>query len=96
MWLDLLISMPVTAVLVWIYWFFWPSGLSSGQRRLDALLILLAPVSLIVILVLGHAWIDYPGTGLNVMLVATAYIAVLSILGAASLLRLAMRARRKR
>ncbi|MDT8439721.1 MAG: hypothetical protein RQ729_12010 [Wenzhouxiangellaceae bacterium] len=78
--LDLLISAPITALLVALQVYFRPNTLPPDRRRLDTILTVLAPLSVVVILVLGHLWIDYPGMGLNVMLVATAYLVLLAVL----------------
>lgn len=87
MWLDLLISAPVTLVLVGLYWRCGPVGRAKRRVRFDAVVMLFALLSMVLIIVLGHAWIEYPGMGLNVMLVAAAYLSVLIVLGVGAWLR---------
>jgi len=87
MWVDLLISTPVTLFVLWLYWYSAPPRRPRGLRALDVCLMALAPVVVAAIICGGHAWIDYPGMGLNVMLVASAYIALLTVLAIGWLLR---------
>ncbi len=84
---DLLISAPVAAFLIWLYWYSAPVAAPRWQCWLDRLILVASPLALIGIIVLGHLRIDYPGTGLNVMLVAAAYLVVLGILGSGWLVR---------
>lgn len=95
MWLDLFISAPITLFLLWLYWYSAPSGAPRWQQWTDAALLLLAALAVVMIIVLGHLLLDYPGMGLNVMLVATAYMVLITLLGAGWLVRL-MRARASR
>lgn len=87
MWVDLLISAPVTLFLVWLYWYSAPSHRPGWLRTLDLCLLALAPICVAAIIIGGHAWIDYPGMGLNVMLVASAYIVLITLFGIGWLLR---------
>lgn len=87
MWVDLLISAPVTMFLVWLYWYSAPDGRPGWLRTLDLCLLALAPLVVAAIIIAGHVWIDYPGMGLNVILVASAYLTLISLLGAGWLQR---------
>lgn len=89
MWIDLFVSAPVTLFLVWLYRYSTPSTRPGWLRVLDAAVLMSAPLALVAIIAGGHAWIDYPGTGLNVMLVAAAYVVVLALLGLGWALRFA-------
>ncbi|MFO7762743.1 MAG: hypothetical protein R6V61_03290 [Wenzhouxiangellaceae bacterium] len=81
MWVDLLISAPVTAFLLWLYWYSAPDAAPGWSRRVDRLLLAVSPLAVIAIIALGHARIDLPGMALNVMLVAAAYLTLLFLLG---------------
>lgn len=81
MWVDLLISAPVTLFLLWLYWYSAPDRAPRWSRLVDLAALLLSPLAVVLIIVLGHAYIDFAGMGLNVMLVATAYLALIFILG---------------
>lgn len=81
MWVDLLISAPITLFLLWLYKYSAPKAAPVWLRRLDAVLLPAAGLAVVLIIVLGHRWIDYPGMGLNVMLVATAYCVLVTLLG---------------
>ncbi|GAB4176147.1 MAG: hypothetical protein Kow0020_11990 [Wenzhouxiangellaceae bacterium] len=81
MWVDLLISAPVTLFLLWLYHYSRPRAAPGWLRVLDALVLLAAAASVVLIIALGHLRIDYPGMGLNAMLVAAAYCALLFWLG---------------
>jgi len=94
MWVDLLISAPVTVFLLWLYWYSADASRPRWIRRTDACLLALAPLAAIAIIVAGHAHIDYPGMGLNVMLVACAYVVLITLLGVGWLLRWMPRAKR--
>lgn len=90
MWVDLLISAPVTAFLLWLYWYSAPGDAPRWLRWVDRALLVGSPLALVGIIALGHARIDYPGMGLNVMLVAAGYLVVLALLGAGWGLRFAV------
>ena len=79
---DLLISAPVVAFLLWLYARSAPAGRRPGMRAFDRTLLLGTPLVAIVIIVGFHRWLDVEGMGLNVIAVATAYLAVLAVLGA--------------
>jgi amino acid transporter len=81
MWVDLLISAPINLFLLWLYRYSAPSSAPVWLRRLDVALLLVAALSVVLIIVLGHRFIDYPGMGLNVMLVAAAYCVLVTLLG---------------
>ncbi|MBL37813.1 MAG: hypothetical protein CMP07_05330 [Xanthomonadales bacterium] len=81
MWVDLLISAPVTLFLLWLYWYSAPDSAPGWSRLLDRIALLISPLAVIVIIAVGHAWIEYPGMGLNVMLVAAAYVTLIFVLG---------------
>jgi len=87
MWIDLLISAPVTLLVVWLYWYSAPAGRPGWLRALDLCLLALAPLAVAAIIMGGHAWIEYPGMGLNVMLVALAYIVLIALSGLGWLVR---------
>lgn len=81
MWVDLLISAPVTLFLLWLYWYSAPERAPRWSKLLDRATLLLSPLAVVLIIVLGHAYIDFAGMGLNVMLVASAYLTLVFILG---------------
>jgi len=81
MWVDLLIVAPVTLFLLWLYVYSAPRRRSRRLRILDRCVLVGAPGAVVAIVVGGHAWIDYPGMGLNVMLVAAAYVVLVVLLG---------------
>lgn len=85
MWIDLLISAPVTLFLLWLFWYSAPPGRTRRVRIVDSCLLALAPAAVVTIIVIGHARIDdageWTGMGLNVMLVASAYLVLISLLG---------------
>ncbi len=81
MWVDLLISAPVTLFLLWLYWYSAPDRAPRWSRLIDRAVLLLSPLAVVLIIVLGHARIDFVGMGLNVMLVASAYLTLISVLG---------------
>lgn len=87
MWVDLLISAPITLFLLWLFWYSAPAGAPRWQQWTDVVVLLVTAISVVLIIVLGHLRIDYPGMGLNVMLVATAYIVLITLLGAGWLVR---------
>ncbi|NKI34021.1 hypothetical protein HFP89_02425 [Wenzhouxiangella sp. XN79A] len=84
---DLLISAPVVAFLIWLYARSAPSGRSAGMRALDRTLMVLTPLALVAIIVGIHATMDLDGMGRNVIAVATAYLAVLALLGSGWVVR---------
>ncbi|MDT8449993.1 MAG: hypothetical protein RQ847_07435 [Wenzhouxiangellaceae bacterium] len=75
----------MTLFLLWLYWYSAPPGRTSGVRIVDSCLLALAPAAVVAIIVIGHARIDdageWTGMGLNVMLVAAAYLALIALLG---------------
>src|SRR6056297_225072 len=81
MWVDLLISAPVTLFLLWLYWYSAPDNAPAWSRLLDRAALLISPAAVILIIAVGHARIDFPGMGLNVMLVASAYLTLVFVLG---------------
>ena len=81
MWVDLLISAPVTLFLLWLYWYSAPDDAPGWSRLADRATLLISPLAVVLIIVLGHAHIDFAGMGLNVMLVASAYLTLIFILG---------------
>lgn len=81
MWVDLLISAPISLFLLWLYRYSAPQSAPVWLRRVDAALFVVAGCSVVAIIVLGHLFIDYPGMGLNVMLVASAYCVLVTLLG---------------
>jgi len=87
MWVDLLISAPVTLFLLWLYWYSAPDGAPRWSRLLDRLLLVVSPLAVVLIIGVGHARIDFAGMGLNVMLVASAYLTLIFLLGAGWLQR---------
>jgi len=95
MWVDLLISTPITLFLLWLYWYSAPAVAPRWQQWVDTAVLLIAVLAVVLIIALGHLRIDYPGMELNVMLVATAYMALITLLGTGWLVRL-LRARAER
>ncbi|HKL51201.1 MAG TPA: hypothetical protein VJ908_08540 [Wenzhouxiangellaceae bacterium] len=81
MWVDLLISAPVTLFLLWLYWYSAPENAPGWSRLADCAALLLSPLAVILIIAVGHARIDFAGMGLNVMLVASAYLTLIFVLG---------------
>jgi len=81
MWIDLSISAPTTLFLVWLYWYSAPDLAPRWSRLIDRAVLLLSPLAVVVIIVYGHACIDFAGVGLNIMLVASAYLTLVSVLG---------------
>lgn len=81
MWVDLLISAPVTLFLIWLYWYSAPRVAPRWSRLLDYGVLLLSPLAVVLIIAIGHARIDFAGMGLNVMLVAAAYLTLIFLLG---------------
>lgn len=78
---DLLISAPVVVFLLWLYARTAPDGRNGSVRWLDRALMLLTPITAIGLIVGIHAVLDLEGMGRNVIAVATAYLAVLALLG---------------
>ena len=78
---DLLISAPVVAFLLWLYARSAPESRPAPVRSIDRALMLLAPLAGIGIIVGIHASMELEGMGRNVIAVATAYLAVLALLG---------------
>ena len=87
MWVDLLISAPVTLFLLWLYWYSAPEEAPRWSRLIDRLLLVISPLAVVFIIGMGHARIDFAGMGLNVMLVVSAYLTLIFLLGAGWLLR---------
>ena len=54
---------------------------SGSLTGLDRLLLVLTPIAAIAIILGFHRTLDVEGMGLNVIAVATAYLAVLALLG---------------
>jgi len=81
MWIDLLISAPVTVFLLWLYWYSAPRNAPRWSRLIDRLVLVFSPLAVVAIIGLGHARFDFPGMGLNVMLVAAAYLTLIFLLG---------------
>jgi len=81
MWIDLLISAPVTLFLLWLYWYSAPDRAPRWSRLIDLAALLLSLLAVVLIIGLGHAYVNYAGMGLNVMLVASAYLTLILILG---------------
>lgn len=76
--IDVLILLPVTAFLVWLYVYSAPAGLRGGRwlaDRLPAGLSLLAEVATLVGL---HWTLDLDGLSRNVIAVASAYLVLLT------------------
>lgn len=78
---DLLISAPVVAFLLWLYARSAPAERGAGILWLDRMLMLLTPIAAVSIIVGIHATMELEGMGRNVIAVATAYLAVLALLG---------------
>jgi len=81
MWVDLMITAPITLFLLWLYRYSVPASAPAWLLRFDALLFVVTAASVVLIIVLGHHLIEYPGMGLNVMLVAFAYCTLVTLLG---------------
>lgn len=81
MWVDLLISAPVTLFLLWLYWYSAPESAPGWSRLIDVAALLISPLAVVLIIAVGHARIDFSGMGLNVMLVASAYLTLIFVLG---------------
>jgi len=84
---DLFITAPVTVFMMWLYWYSTPAGLPRWSRIIDAGSLVAAPLAVGLIIVCGHVLSDWPGMGLNVMLVAAAYLTLVGLLGLGWLLR---------
>ena len=91
MWVDLFVCAPITLFMLWLYVYSTPAQRPDWLRRLDRGLLLLAPLSVIAILVIGHSTVDFEGMGLNVMLVAAAYLTMIALLGLGWMLRFGYR-----
>ncbi len=78
---DLLISAPVVAFLLWLYAWSTPAERSTSVLWLDRALMALTPIALVAIIIGFHHLLDVEGMGLNVIAVATAYLTVLALLG---------------
>ena len=87
MWVDLLISVPVTLFLLWLYWYSAPDCAPRWSRLIDRLVLAISPLAVVLIIAVGHARIDFAGMGLNVMLVGSAYLTLIFLLGAGWLQR---------
>lgn len=96
MWIDLLISAPVTIFLMWLYWYSAPAGQTRAGRWRDRSLFVVAPVVAGAIIVLCHLRMDLEGVGLNVIAVASAYLVVCGLLGLGWVLRAGARELRVR
>ncbi|MGK7294255.1 MAG: hypothetical protein ACNS61_00330, partial [Candidatus Wenzhouxiangella sp. M2_3B_020] len=81
MWIDLFVSAPVTLFLLWLYWYSRPATAPRWSRLVDAVVLVVSPAVVVAIIVVGHATIEWAGMGLNVMLVASAYISLIVLLG---------------
>ncbi|MCA1777957.1 MAG: hypothetical protein LC637_00835 [Xanthomonadaceae bacterium] len=84
---DLFMTAPVTLFMMWLYWYSAPGGLPRWLRIIDTINLISAPLAVGLIIVVGHTRSDWPGMGLNVMLVAAAYLALVGLLGLGWLLR---------
>ncbi|MGK7295270.1 MAG: hypothetical protein ACNS61_05465 [Candidatus Wenzhouxiangella sp. M2_3B_020] len=89
MWIDLFVSAPVTLFLLWLYWYSRPAAAPRWSRLVDAVVLVASPAVVVAIIVVGHATIEWAGMGLNVMLVASAYISLIVLLGIGWLQRFA-------
>lgn len=89
MWVDLLITAPVTLFLLWLYWYSAPGDAPRWSRLVDRLVLAISPLAVVAIISVGHAQVDFPGMGLNVMLVAAAYLTLILLLGGGWLQRFA-------
>lgn len=91
--IDALILLPVTLFLLWLYIYSGPRGL-TGRRwwadRLPAAVSLMASAAALIGL---HSVLEYEDLNRNIIAVVAAYLALLTGLGLAWLLRW-MRARR--
>ncbi|MEM7055120.1 MAG: hypothetical protein AAF446_11350 [Pseudomonadota bacterium] len=87
MWIDLFVSAPVTLFMLWLYRYSTPTARPAWLRSVDGLLLVLAPLSVIAIIAIGHSVVDFAGMGLNVMLVAAAYLTLIGLLGFGWMLR---------
>ncbi|MDT8409402.1 MAG: hypothetical protein RQ741_07365 [Wenzhouxiangellaceae bacterium] len=85
----MMITTPVTLFLIWLYWYSAPPKAPGWSRATDAVVLLAAPLAVVLIISIGHATIDYQGTGLNVMLVTAAYLSLVFLLGLGWLQRFA-------
>ena len=90
---DIFVCTPVTVFLVWLYLRSRPKGRPTWLRVVDTTVLVAAPAAGLLILVGGHAWADWEGMGLNVMLVASTYIAVVGLLSIGWAVRAAWRRR---
>ena len=87
MWIDLFVSAPVTLFMLWLYRYSTPAVRPRWLRVLDQVMLWLAPISVVMILAIGHAVVDFEGMGLNVMLVAAAYLTMIGLFGLGWLVR---------
>lgn len=91
MWVDLFVCAPVTLFMLWLYGYSAPKQRPAWLRNLDRFWMVLAAVLVVGILVIGHSISDFEGMGLNVMLVAAAYLSLIGVLGLGWMIRYRMR-----
>lgn len=84
---DILILLPVTVFLLWLYAYSGPIGLRGGAWWADRLPALLALVVSLAVLVWLHATLDVEGLYRNIVAVVSAYLVLLAGLALAWLLR---------
>lgn len=84
---DLLILLPVTVFLLWLYAYSGPRGLRGRAWWLDRLPALLALVVSVAVLAWLHLTFDVDGLYRNIVAVVSAYLVLLVGLGLAWMLR---------
>lgn len=87
MWVDLFVCAPVTLFMLWLYGYSAPKQRPGWLRKLDSVWMILAIALVVGILVIGHSVSDFEGMGLNVMLVAAAYLSLIGVLGIGWMIR---------
>lgn len=80
--LDILISLPVLGLLIWLFLFSAPRERSRGGIWRDRVFAIAAPAAALATIVAGHAWGTAEGMALNVMAVASGYLVCVGLLGA--------------
>lgn len=80
--LDILISLPVLALLVWLFLISAPPGRSRGGIWRDRCFAVAAPAAALATITAGHTWGTADGMALNVMAVAGGYLVAVAVLGA--------------
>ncbi|QOC21298.1 hypothetical protein IC757_09545 [Wenzhouxiangella sp. AB-CW3] len=84
---DILILLPVTGFLLWLFWLTAPAGRSSSLRRLDCLLALAACGVAAAVFFALHGWLDIEGMDRSMIVVAVSYLSFIASMGLSWLVR---------